>query len=418
MVMALSAILSGHSGVMHFAQLQLGMVYLGLFGSTALLLYLHVSSLTPMPPHGTFAVVFVAAWCAIILWYRSSKYVDTSPLWTTNSADSTKLGRVPALLGRFGQILNPSISVFAVLVVVVALMEFYFAGLAAIGRDSIAALQTGTAMPGAGLIALVLLPLCYPIVDVANWQRLAAIERGGASGKVEPGRRSAVLRHIFRIYVTESPLLWLFMCMFGAIAVVATETPAGADIMAAFMAQLVLDQNEVTAVVLPLLLIGVFAIALSTMSSMFSASLCTIRYDVLPETADEAHATRRTFAAGLGFFLAIVVAFFIAEASLQISFSSSAFLALLFAFCCAQLSFLPLVFGPIINRTGGGSGAVSPRWALAVLASGAAGGACAAAAYFATGNEAWLWAAVPACLGSGLSLFTVARLTSEPSANR
>ena len=72
------------------------------------------------------------------------------------------------------------------------------------------------------------------------------------------------------------------MCMFGAIAVLATETPVGADVMHAFMAQLVADQNEVTVVVLPLLLVGVCAIALSTMMSMFSASLCTIRYDILP----------------------------------------------------------------------------------------------------------------------------------------
>src|SRR5262245_52317796 len=38
---------AGHSGVMHSAQLQLGLLYLGLFGSAAVLLYLHVSSVTP-----------------------------------------------------------------------------------------------------------------------------------------------------------------------------------------------------------------------------------------------------------------------------------------------------------------------------------------------------------------------------------
>ena len=80
-VAAAGAILFGQSGVMQSTQLQLGMAYLGLFGSTALLLYLHVSALTPMPPHGTFAVAFVAAWCAVILWYRRSKYVDTNIWW-------------------------------------------------------------------------------------------------------------------------------------------------------------------------------------------------------------------------------------------------------------------------------------------------------------------------------------------------
>jgi hypothetical protein len=128
------------------------MAYLGLFGSTALLLYLHVSALTPMPPHGAFAVAFVAAWCAVILWYRRSKYVDTNIIRVTDpKADDT--GRVPPgakLLKKFEQILNPCISVFVVLVVVVAGMEFYFEGVLSIGHQSIAALQAGVRLPGRG----------------------------------------------------------------------------------------------------------------------------------------------------------------------------------------------------------------------------------------------------------------------------
>jgi hypothetical protein len=213
----------------------------------------------------------------------------------------------------------------------------------------------------------------------------------------------------------ETPLVWLFMCVFGAIAVIATETPNGAYIMQAFMAQLASEQNEVTALVLPLLLVCVFAIALSAMSSIFSASLCTIRYDILPGFGPEpapAAAMRRTVIAGGGLFLAIAVAFFIADASLQISFTSSTFLALLFAFFCAQLSFVPLVLGPIIGRTKGSFATVSPLWALAVLGSGAASGVGTVTVYLITGFDAWLWAAVPVCLGSGLFLFTLARLWS------
>jgi hypothetical protein len=422
----LCTMLSGNSGVMHSAQLHLGVAYLGFFGSTALLLYLHVSALTPLPPHGTFAVVFVAAWCALILWYRRSKYVDTNLVRIANRshANDTGAGRASSgakLLKKFAQILNPCISVFVVLVVVVASMEFYIWELPAIGRSSIATLQTATSISTPALIALVLLPLFYPIVDVGNWQRMAAIEKDIYPSNVDPGRRTAALRSIVRIYGAESPLLWLFMCMFGAIAVVATETSSSADVMQAFMARLVSDQNEVTVVVLPLLLAGVSATALSTMMSMFSASLCTIRYDILswfwPEPAagqarpvDETLAVRRAMIAGLGLFLAIAAAFVIADTSLQISFSSSVFLALLFAFCCAQLVFLPLVLGPMLRRPDGGFSTVSPRWALAILGFGAASGACSVTIYAATGNEAWLWAVVPVCLGSGLILFTLAGL--------
>jgi hypothetical protein len=423
LLMVLQAILSGHSGVMHSAQLQLGMLYLGLFGSTALLLYLHVSALTPMPPHGTFAVVFVAVGCAIMLYYRRSKYVDTDPI--RRPASGAGPGCVSwgaRRLSRFEKILNPCLSVLAVLIIVVALMEFYAAGLPAIVRDSAAALQTGTRVPGVGLIALCLLPLLYPLVDVTNWQRLAAVRKDMSPSGVEPGRRSADLRGVFRIYAVESCLVSLFMCMLGAIAVIAIETPGDANVLQVFVAQLIAEDNEVSVVALPLLLIFVFAVALSTMSALFSASLCTIRYDMLAalwpklapgqEASMEATATRRTLVAGGGLALAFAAAFWVADASLQISFTSSTFLALLFAFCCAQLSFAPLVLGPIVGRVRGGFGTVSPGWALVILGFGAASGVAAVTVYLITGSETWLWAAVPACLGSGMVLFAIARATS------
>src|SRR5712671_3303150 len=111
-VAAVGAILSGQSGVMQSTQLQLGMAYLGLFGSTALLLYLHVSALTPLPPHGTFSVVFVAVWSALILWYRRSKYVDTNLVRITNPGHASGIGAKCASLGgkllkKLAQILNP-----------------------------------------------------------------------------------------------------------------------------------------------------------------------------------------------------------------------------------------------------------------------------------------------------------------------
>ena len=77
-LMMLCAVSSGNSGAMSCAQLQLGMAFLGLAGSAALLLYLQASTLAPMPPHGTLAIGFVAAWCVFILVYRRSKYVDTN----------------------------------------------------------------------------------------------------------------------------------------------------------------------------------------------------------------------------------------------------------------------------------------------------------------------------------------------------
>jgi hypothetical protein len=417
--MAVYAIVSGNSGVMRSAQSQLGMCYLGLFGAAALLLYLMISALRPMTPHSTFAIVFVAACCAIMPFYRRSRYMDTGPIRAVSSNNGS--GGEPfgaRLFRRFEKILNACISVFAAWVIVLAAMQLYSEGLSAAVTDSIAALETGTRVSGVGLAALVLLPLFHPLVDMANWQRIAVFAKD--AGDLEPSRRPAAFRGIVRGYAVETPLMSLFMCMFGVIAVVTMATPDGAKAVDGFLRELAAEQNALAGAALSLLVLSVFAIALSTMSSQFSASLCTVRYDVLPavwpELAsakghDAGEATRRTVIAGGGLYVVTTIAgFFVADAYLKVSYTSSAFLALLFAFSCAQIAFVPLILGPLIGRTRNGFGTVSSVWALVILACGAAAGLIAVAIYLASGSEPWLWAAVPACLASGLLLFILARL--------
>src|SRR4029079_8648724 len=102
-------------------------------------------------------------------------------------------------------------------------------------------------------------------------------------------------------------------------------------------------------IALSLLLVGVAAIGLSTMSSSVAAALCTIRYDILPalwpqsEARDagepsEAVAMRHTIAGGALCLLAVAAGFWFAQAHLRIGLASSTFLALLFAIACPQLS--------------------------------------------------------------------------------
>jgi hypothetical protein len=56
-------------------------------------------------------------------------------------------------------------------------------------------------------------------------------------------------------------------------------------------------------------------------------------------------------------------------------------------------------------------GAVSAPWALIIVGVAAACGIAPVIVYVATGAETWLWAAIPACLGSGIVLFAVAQLS-------
>ena len=380
---------------MHAAQVRLGMLYLGLFGVMTLVLYLYVSALTPTPPHVTLAIVLAAACCTVMLWYRRTRYVDTDPIRRdVSNAPSPGARR----LSRLVKILNVCVSILLVLIVVVATMALYAAGPPAIVRDSAAALTKATSVPAPGLVTLCLLPLLYPLVDVTNWQRLAA-------ARIDPDRQAASLRGAYRIYAADSVLIALLVCFLGAIAAIVIETQ-DSKVM---VARLAAADDWITAAILPLLLICVVAAALSTMSALFSGTLCTIRYDLLTalSPSTEADARRRALIAASGLVFAFAVAFCAAAAILQPDSASRAFVAVLLALCCAQLSFAPLVLGPIAGRT------VSPGWAQLVLGFGAASGIACATVYLVTGAEAWLWVAVPACLGSGALLFAIAEVTGQ-----
>jgi hypothetical protein len=129
--MVFCTVVSGNSGAMYSAQLQLGMLYLGLFGSTALLLYLQISALKSMAPHAMLGLLFVTAFCVLVPLYRRSRYVDSNVIRDPCS-NAGGTGRVlfgARLLRRLQTALNITISVFAALVGVVCAMELYYEGI-------------------------------------------------------------------------------------------------------------------------------------------------------------------------------------------------------------------------------------------------------------------------------------------------
>jgi hypothetical protein len=412
---------AGNSGVMHSVQLQVGMMYLGLFGSIALLLYFLVSDVSAMPPHGNLAVLLVSAACIVIPYCRRLKYVDNTPIGSMTRRDGAAAAdmRLPAasrLLRKLEKTLNILISALVVLALVLIAMEWFSVGLPGMAREGLAALQTGTRMSAASLLTIAVVPLLTPIVDIAIWQRLAVIAKETAS---EPALRSATLARIFRSLAAEMVLLVLLMCMLGTIAVIAAETPAGRDALQAFIGVMAAEESAPGRIAAGFLLVFTFSLALPAMISMLSASLWVLRYDMLPalwpalaaeriRPEDEAIARRRVILIGCGLCLAAFLLVLAADSWLGMVFTAGTFLAVLLACWCVQIPFFPLLVAPLFQRSG--SGTVSACWALLVVAVAAAVGIAAVIAFLATGAEPWLWAAVPACLGSGLVLFAVARL--------
>jgi hypothetical protein len=259
-----------------------------------------------------------------------------------------------------------------------------------------------------GFLALALLPLFYGVADITNWQRMAALEKDRKDTK-----SSAAFKRAFSIYAIESPLIWVFICMFGSIAVVGLTLNQDKDV-GNYLQRLVEIKNSTSLVVATLLLATAFAMSLSTINSVFAGSLAALRYDILPSLGSvdltdspqfQQRARGQAITFAVLFYVIIVGALYLLERFGKVAFGSSQFLALLFAFYCAQLSFVPLILGPLIHTKSYPHLTLTAGWALAVLACGALAGISSVSIYLVTDIEAWLWAAVPSCIVAGFTVF-------------
>jgi len=419
------ALIAGNTGVLRSTQLQLGMIYFGLIGAAALLLYELISDLTQLPPFGVFGIVFVAAFCSVLVGYRRSRYVDTSPIRKTfDAADPVAAAREPLsarLLVRFEKIFNVSISILAVFAVVVALMGLSAIGWSNVARDLVAAIGRGADISGLALVAVCLLLLFYPLVDATNWQRIAALEKDVVEIASSAEARSAGLLKLLRRYGVECALVFAFTAALGSLAVATLGPSSPMSGLDDVFRQLAAGQNLVEVIAGAFMLIGLLAIVLSAMSALLSASLCALRYDVVPlliagppstgsPVTAEARLRRRSVMLGGGIYLIVFLVAVAAEA-LQLRSTSTA--ALLFAVAGTQLSYVPLVLGPIIGATGRGFGPVSQGWAMVIICAGFLGTVCAVALSLATADEWWLWAAIPANLGLSVLLYALVQRPSK-----
>jgi hypothetical protein len=421
-LMMLYTLPAGNSGAMRSAQAQLGILYFGLIGSTLIVLYMLISSAGRMPLHGTFAVAVLAVCCAVALIYRRSRYIDTSPIGRLVFGGGADMEPLCArLFRRFSRVLNEVVAVLAGTTLAIALIELYAQGFPAVITETVAALQAETQTSISGFLALVLLPIFYPVVDTTNWLRITALAADPHSARVDVVRTPEAFARVLGMYAGASALLWLLICMFGTIAVLAAAMPGGADIVQSFVVWLASQQNDVADAALWLLFASVIAMAVLTMSAMFSATLAIIRYDIVPfaspsltseraQASDQAAANKRTIIAGGALCLAIFVVLLSLNHDPDLSFISVRFLDVQLACVCAQLAFTPLVLGPMI---GGKSAAVSPAWATAVLGAGIAAGQGVIIVSLQPDHKALLWSAIPSCLGSGLLLYVVALLRDK-----
>src|SRR5262249_26459376 len=151
--------------------------------------------------------------------------------------------------------------------------EVFLGGMPAIARESLVALQSGTSASVMTLISLLVLPLLQPMVDVVNWQRLAVFASLRDGGQLKDDEWTAAFKTFGTTFSREVPLMALFVVLFGVLAGLTVIGTSEGNATQAFLASLVAQDNEVATAAASLLMLGVFALAVATIGTLFAAAL-------------------------------------------------------------------------------------------------------------------------------------------------
>jgi hypothetical protein len=353
-LMLLATLTVGDAGALFTTQSLLALIYFGLLGSTMLLIYVQASDLRPLNPPAAMATLFLFVFCAALLWYRHTKYAETAPPVSPEVRGYRRT--LAKTVGRLLKLLNTSISVFAAVILAVALMQINHADLLTIARDSVTVFYGGTRASGLTLVALGVITLCLPIVDAIAWHHVAILGKAQRETGTEPSHES--LRQILRMHSGEAPLFWIFASMLGVLALNATETEAGPNAIQSVAEQLIAIDEPISHVILGFFLLSLLAMAVSMMSSSFSTIASILQDDFLQPVRpgpDQSQARRHSVIIGL--MLAVIIASFIGSLGIyfQINVGDVWFVRLVLGFLCVQAALAPLLTFAFIRPAEGPS---------------------------------------------------------------
>jgi hypothetical protein len=427
LIVAGFTLVSGQPGILYATQIQLGLTYFGLFAATMFLLYLQGSAVGAMPLKGIVALGLIVIVCAVVHFRRRARYLDTSvrPAAASPTGAREREPRSVRLFVRLQKILNSLVGILAMTLIVLAAIvtgfELVLGGVPAFAREALDALEAGTTVSTMTLISLIILPLLHPMVDVVNWQRIAAFARLRDGGQFKDGEWAAAFKTFGVTYALEVPLMALFIVLFGVIAGLTLAGASAGDATQVFVVSLLGQENSVAAAVLSLLMLGFLALAVATIGSLFSAALDVVGGDIAPALRSPSTSAtglvdgppaRRTLIAGLVIGLLVLATFLLVDARAEHTFGIAGLLGAMLGFGSVQIALAPLVLAPLLARSARFA-TVTPAWAVAVLSVGAAIGMGITIAGLIFGQAALLPWAVPACFGSTTLLFVIAALVSR-----
>jgi hypothetical protein len=396
--MFLYCTVGGNEGVLQTDQLQLGVAYCSLFLCTTVMIanFWVFDTESRILSTSILSTLFIVSLIAIV---RKFQFIERSANIFHAPENSDKLfAFVVRCYVKIEQCLNIILIVSTVAIVAILIFAISSEPL----QFDISALGNRGEVPWIGIISLAILPLAFNLCDTSNWQRMAAFRPDLHA----PSEDKAVKRALLN-YSIESALVWLLMLFMGAMgAMFVGGGWTDQDDLSSFLTRVLKLNSYAGNFFVVLFLTGGFAIALSTMSAVFSAVLAVLRLDVLnrPEAAVQRSGEENTSfidrSNKIGFMIFSV--FFVLYVAFEklVPFGKETYVNLLLGFYGAQVAFLPSLLASLFSFRGElVSTNVSERGAVASIVFGAIGAVLITVSGLILPVPDWLvWTAFPGAL--------------------
>jgi hypothetical protein len=333
-------LVGGNDGSMLSSCLQLRVVYIAL--SIFLLAILNIAASNKMGLAASASILWTLIFTAIIL--SISQVLSILPRRDLNNVDNSrkkgikKYNTIDRLLGCFAVVLLCSVATYSA----------YLINISSTSSESASIefwLQNKT-LPTVALFSLTILPLLFQIIDISNWQKLAATSV--TMNTNEKNNKSSNSGKAIALYAIEAPVICFLLLLLGS-TLTLDPSFVGIDSFSAVATILFTSSQTAHQIASISLIVGVFAIAFSTMDSALSAAICAYMYDIRPVATVSMHTSTKHTEQEIQRNLRVVVLFLVVSfaclifATHFLKFGTDTFVTFLLAFYGAQIAFVPLI---------------------------------------------------------------------------
>ena len=126
-----------------------------------------------------------------------------------------------------------------------------------------------------GLLALIILPLCWQFADITNWQRLLSVK----PLTQKPDSLDKEIKRGLRIYAFESPFTWLIFLFFGILASTTLSGLKPQDFLIEIPKLLISSSSLFERLLGYSFIISIISVMLSTVDSFIVGIIFTFVYD-------------------------------------------------------------------------------------------------------------------------------------------